>query len=44
MSRSAQHNDFLDDANQGMDIASLDFAALDKLADDWEAEEFVAAE
>lgn len=35
---SSQHNDFLDDANQGKDIASLDFAALEKLADDWEGE------
>jgi hypothetical protein len=38
---SSQHNDFLDDANEGKDIASLDFAALDKLADDWEGEEIV---
>lgn len=34
---SSQHNDFLDEHNQGRDLASLDFAALDKLADDWEA-------
>jgi hypothetical protein len=36
---SSQHNDFLDEANQGKDLASLDFAALDKLAEDWEDEE-----
>lgn len=36
--QSSQHNEFLDEANQGKDIASLDFAALDKLADDWEGE------
>jgi len=33
---SSQHNDFLDGANQGKDIQGLDFAALDKLAEDWE--------
>lgn len=38
---SSQHNEFLDEANQGKDIASLDFAALDKLAEDWEGEEIV---
>lgn len=38
---SSQHNAFLDDANRGKDIAGLDFAALDKLADDSEAREAV---
>jgi hypothetical protein len=28
-----QHNSFLDEANQGKDLASLDFAALDRLVD-----------
>lgn len=36
---SSHHNAFLDEANQGKDMASLDFAALDKLAEDWEAGE-----
>jgi hypothetical protein len=42
MFRSSQHNEFLGEASQGKDIASLDFAALDKLADEWEAEAMVA--
>jgi hypothetical protein len=35
---SSHHNDFLDDG-KGKDIAGLDFAALDKLADEWDAGE-----
>ena len=34
---SSQHNAFLDDSNQGKDIAGLDFAALDNLAEAREA-------
>jgi len=33
---SSQHNDFLYGSNQGKDIEGLDFAALDKLAEDWQ--------
>jgi hypothetical protein len=40
---SSQHNDFLGEANQGKDIASLDFAALDKIAEDWEAGEMAGS-
>jgi hypothetical protein len=41
---SSQHNDFLSEASQGKDIASLDFAALDKLAEDWDDGDNMAAD
>lgn len=31
---SSNHNDFLQDCNQGKDVEGLDFNALDRLADD----------
>ncbi|KAF8868748.1 hypothetical protein CPB84DRAFT_1857179 [Gymnopilus junonius] len=35
----SSQSDFFDDADQGKDLASLDFAALNQLGEDWEAKE-----
>ncbi|KAF8873454.1 hypothetical protein CPB84DRAFT_1854013 [Gymnopilus junonius] len=35
----SSRSDFFDDADQGKDLASLDFAALNQLGEDWEAKE-----